>query len=213
IPGGVLLTVGAVDRAVLEQVVAGCDGRIHIALENCPNQTVLFGERGDIEPAAARLKTLGAICVPLAFERGYHPPLIGEAEPILRALYDSLDVGPARTPLYSCTTAELFLAEPAAIRDLATRQIYSPVRFRQAIENLYRNGVRTFIEVGPGANLTGFVRDTLQRRPHLALPSNMAGQTTTTPLPQLLVPPYPSRAAPPPSPPVSLPGRRALRAT
>jgi acyl transferase domain-containing protein/phosphopantetheinyl transferase len=186
VPAGVLLTVGAVDRAVLGQIVAGSGGKIHVALENCPNQTVLFGERDDIDPVAARLKEQGAICVPLPFERGYHTPLIAEADPILRALYDSLDIGPARTPLYSCTTAELFPAEPAAIRELATQQIYSPVRFRQAIENLYANGVRTFIEVGPGANLTGFVRDTLQRRPHLAVPSNMAGKSSITQLQQLL---------------------------
>src|SRR5262249_6378391 len=93
---GVLLTGGAVDRAVLEQIVAGSGGRIHIALENCPNQTVLFGERDDIDPVAARLKEQGAICVPLAFERGYHTPLIAEADPILRTLDESLDIGPAR---------------------------------------------------------------------------------------------------------------------
>ncbi|HTO81009.1 MAG TPA: beta-ketoacyl synthase N-terminal-like domain-containing protein, partial [Methylomirabilota bacterium] len=186
IPSGVLLTVGAVDRAQLEQLVASFGGRIHVALENCPNQTVLFGEQADVDRLAVRLKEAGAICVPLPFDRGYHTPLITEAEPILRELYDNLDVGPGRVPVFSCTSAELFPDDPAAIRDLATRQLFSRVRFRDVIEKLYAGGVRNFIEVGPGANLTGFVRDTLQRRPHLAIASNMAGKSSIAQVQQVL---------------------------
>jgi acyl transferase domain-containing protein/phosphopantetheinyl transferase len=178
IPSGVLLTVGAVETTHLEQIVASFGGRIHIALENCPNQTVLFGERPDIDQLTVRLKEKGAICMPLPFDRGYHTPLIAEAEPILRQLYDNLDVGSGRVPVVSCTSAEPFPIDPAAIRDLATRQLFSRVRFRTVVENLYAAGVRSFIEVGPGSNLTGFVRDTLQRRPHLAVASNMSGKSS-----------------------------------
>lgn len=186
VPAGTLLTVGAVDAAKLDQRVKSYGGRIHVALENCPNQTVLFGNPGDIDELASGLKSDGAICMPLPFARGYHTELYAETLPILRELYDGVDVGPSRIPIYSCVTAELYPNAIADIRELATRQVCSRVRFRQIIENMYASGVRNFIEVGPGSNLTGFVRDTLQRRPHLAMASNMAGKSSMQQLLHLL---------------------------
>src|SRR5262249_36434937 len=186
VPNGVLLTVGAIDPKTLNERVRSFDGRIHVALENCPNQTVLYGDPNDIDRLAAQLKSLGAICVPLPFARGYHTSLYAGAVPILQRLYDSIDIGPSRIPVYSCVTAEPYGDDIAAIRQLATRQVCTRVRFREIVENLYGRGVRTFIEVGPGSNLTGFVRDTMQRRPHLALASNMPGKSGMQQLLQLL---------------------------
>jgi len=186
VPPGTLLTVGAVDAGMMSELVRSFEGRIHVALENCPNQTVLFGSPEDIDQLTARLKMLGAICMPLPFARGYHTELYTETVPILRQLYESVDIGPSRVPIYSCATAEPYPDDVAAIRALATRQVCSRVRFRQIVENLYASGVRNFIEVGPGSNLTGFVRDTLQRRPHLAVASNMAGKSSLQQLQLLL---------------------------
>jgi len=186
IPTGMLLTVGAIDRGLVERLVAESSGRIHIALDNCPNQVVLFGDSGEMDRLASRLKGDGAICMPLPFARGYHTSLVTAAAPALRQMYESFDIGPGGVPVYSCATAEPFPQDIVAIRELATRQQYSRVRFREIVENLYTKGVRTFIEVGPGSNLTGFVRDTLQRRQHLALASNMAGKPSLAQLQQLL---------------------------
>lgn len=69
--------------------------------------------------------------------------------------------------LYSCVTAAPFPAAPEAIHDTAAAQYRQPVRFRESIENLYRDGVRVFIEAGPESHLSAFVRDTLRGRPHL----------------------------------------------
>lgn len=172
---GALLTVGAVAPEVIESVVTGSAGELHVALDNCPNQVVLFGSGPAVEKASAQLAEAGAICVPLSFDRAYHTPLLAGLHPALRQLYDALEIGPAAVPVYSCVTTEPFPADADAIRELATRQWYSRVRFRDTIASLYDRGIRTFVEVGPGGKLTGFVRDILQRRPHAALASNMAG--------------------------------------
>ncbi len=186
VPNGVLLTVGAIDLQVLDELVRKFGGRIHVALENCPNQTVLYGDPEDIKQLETELKSAGAICVPLPFARGYHTSLYAGTVPILQRLYDSMDIGPSRVPIYSCATAEPYPSRIDDIRELATRQVCSRVRFRDIIENLYASGVRCFVEVGPGSNLTGFVRDTLHRRPHVALASSTSGKSGIQQLLQLL---------------------------
>jgi len=186
IPRGALLTVGAVDRKLLDSLVDSFDGRMFVALDNCPNQTVLFGNAEDVEQAAARFREAGAICMPMPFDRAYHTPLFRNVEGTLRGLYESLDMGPGHTPVYSCATAEVFPAQPAAIRELATRQWFSQVRFRETIERFHDEGVRTFIEVGPGANLTSFVRDTLSGRAHTAIAVNQPGKAGLGQLQHLL---------------------------
>jgi len=186
IPTGALMTVGAVDPERLDAVVSAAGGRLHVALDNCPNQVVLFGERADIDAAVARLGEAGGICVPMPFDRAYHTPLFMPLEPRLRVLYDGLDVGPAATPVYSCATTEPFPSEAEAIRALATRQWFSRVRFRDTITRLHASGVRTFVEVGPGGNLTGFVKDILERGEYLALASNVEGKPGLQQLQQLL---------------------------
>ncbi|HYR88121.1 MAG TPA: beta-ketoacyl synthase N-terminal-like domain-containing protein [Terriglobia bacterium] len=180
VPRGALLTVGAIPKAELDEAVATFGGRLHIALENCPNQTVLFGTADDVKTISEKLIASGAICMPLSFDRAYHTPLFAESEPILRALYESLDVGPGHTPVYSCATTRPIPDDPEAIRELATRQWFSRVRFSETIESLYANGIRTFLEVGPGSNVTGFVRDILHGRDHLALATNVPGKSSVT---------------------------------
>jgi len=176
IPRGALMTVGAMEADQLHALLAQFDGRIHLALDNCPNQMVVFGSKEDLEQASARIRESGGVCMPMPFDRAYHTPLFASVEGDLRALYESLEVGKGDVPVVSCTTAGRFPDEPGAIRDLAARMLFSEVRFRDAIESLYADGVRTFVEVGPGGNLTTFVRDTLNRRAHHALAANVAGK-------------------------------------
>lgn len=183
VPRGALLTVGGVDPSITIGLVESFKGRIHLALDNCPNQAVLYGEPPEIEAIAAKLKDHGGICVPLPFDRGYHTPGSEGAGAIVRKVYDELEFAATKCALYSCASAGPFPANAAAARDLATRQIFSRVRFRETVERLYADGARTFIEVGPGGSLTGFVRDCLARVPHVAMPTGVGGRPA---LPQIL---------------------------
>ena len=183
---GALVAVGAADPALMAEVVASAGGDLHVALQNCPNQTVLFGTIERVEAVVSRLTKAGAICMPLPFDRAYHTPLLRGLEPALRTLYNELKVGPGRVPVYSCATTEPFPEEAVGIHSLATSQWFSCVRFQQTVEKLYESGVRVFIEVGPGASLTGFVRDTLKDRQHVALSSNVPGKSALAQFQQLL---------------------------
>ena len=171
IPTGQLLTVGAVDYKIIQQLVER-QGSLYIAMDNCPNQVVLFGNAEDIDKAANKIRESGGMCSLLPFDRAYHTPLFKQVVAALYPYYDALDIGASHTSLYSCATMDVFPTEPMAIRNLAAQQWSCTVKFRDTVEKLYQQGVRTFIEVGPSSSLTAFVDDTLSKREHLALASN-----------------------------------------
>ncbi|MCB1920997.1 MAG: type I polyketide synthase [Candidatus Competibacteraceae bacterium] len=168
IPGGKLLSVGALTLEEARDVLAA-DARLHLTMDNCSNQFILFGPTEAIAAAHAVLKQRGGFCTELALDRGYHTPLMAPMAEAFRALFAEVDFAPTEQVLYSCVTAEPFPGEAEAIRDTAAAQYTRPVRFRESIENLYRDGVRVFIEAGPESHLTAFVRDILRKRPHVAV--------------------------------------------
>lgn len=172
IPQGALLTVGALEPQSLQPLLAEMEGRLYLAMDNCPNQVILFGNEATIVAVEHRLRSTGAICKRLPFNRAYHTPLFAPVAEAFGAFYQSLHLGPGQIPLYSCAAVAPFPETPDAIAALATQQWSSRVRFQETIQYLYAQGVSTFIEVGPSSNLSGFVGDILQGQAHLALASN-----------------------------------------
>ncbi len=167
--GGALLTVGAVPR---ERVIALAEAaHIHIALDNCQQQMVLYGPRSDLEPLARQLGSEGGLCAFLPFGRPYHTPLFSPNAD-LDAVYRNLDFQAPTTPLYSCATAAPMPSAPDEIRKLVVRQWRSRVRFSETIEQMYADGVRTFVEVGASAKLTGFIDNILHGRDALTVALN-----------------------------------------
>ena len=167
-----MIAVGAIALAKINQLLIKFGDRLHLAMDNCPNQVILFGSVNDIAVATEQLQAMGAICTRLPFDRAYHTSLFAPVGVAFRAFYDSLNVGAGHTTLYSCATSAPFPTDVEAIRNLATQQWSSRVRFRETVLRLYEEGVRTFIEVGPSGNLTGFVSDILAGRDYLAIASN-----------------------------------------
>lgn len=170
---GVLLNVGGAEAELVERLVAESGGALAVAMHNCPHQYVLCGQEPEITRAETTLREQGALPMRLPFNRAYHTPAFDEFGRALRAYYATLDIAPPAVEMYSCATAGPFPPEPEAIRDLLAAQWSRPVRFQETIAALYERGVRTFVEVGPRANLTAFVDNILKRRPYLAVASNV----------------------------------------
>lgn len=169
LPGGALLTVGAVPRERVNALAQ--QHQIHIALDNCQQQMVLYGQRAQLEAVAAQLGREGGLCAFLPFSRPYHTPLFSPNAD-LDAVYRNFDFQSPATPLYSCATAAPMPSDPDAIRDLVVGQWRSRVRFSETIERLYAEGVRTFVEVGASAKLTGFIDNILRGKDALAIALN-----------------------------------------
>lgn len=172
IPTGALLAVGALPTDTVEAQVAAVP-EVVVAMDNCGNQMVLYGTPGGIAEVQQKLTTLGGICLPLPFDRGYHTPAFAAAAEAFLQYYKDVKVGRPKVPMYSCASAGLFPDSPAAVRKLAAAQWAAKVRFRETVLKMHDDGVRLFVEVGPSSKLSAFVNDILIDRDYSALSTNV----------------------------------------
>jgi malonyl CoA-acyl carrier protein transacylase/phosphopantetheinyl transferase (holo-ACP synthase) len=172
IPTGALLTVGALPHHTVGEHVARLGGRVVVAMDNCPNQQVLFGDRNAIDALQKSLSEAGGICDLLPFDRGYHTDHFAVASAAFHRYYEGIGLRSPDVPMYSCASVDFFPVDSIAARKLAADQWASPVLFRQTVERMHADGVRYFVEVGPSGNLSAFVNDILAGRDYLALPSD-----------------------------------------
>jgi acyl transferase domain-containing protein/phosphopantetheinyl transferase (holo-ACP synthase) len=173
IPVGALLAVGALPSQDVDRYLAQQGRDVQVAMDNCSNQIVLYGSVADIAHVQEGLTALGAICMPLPFDRGYHTPAFAEVSEAFEKYYEGIGLERPNVPLYSCASVDLFPDDPAQVRALAAGQWSQTVRFRETIRRMHDDGVRVFVEVGPSGNLTAFVNDILADRDCVALASNV----------------------------------------
>ncbi len=164
----VMLAVGA-GRDRINALASEIDRTVHIANDNCPHQVVIVVAPEDAGPVTRHLRSGGIFVEKLPYDRGYHTPLFTYICEPLRQYFGSLDVQPADTALYSCTTAKPYPVRRDQILDLVSNTFARPLLFRDTIEAMYEAGSRVFVEVGPRGNLTSFVDDILRGRPHVGI--------------------------------------------
>ncbi|HEU4394088.1 MAG TPA: KR domain-containing protein, partial [Planctomycetota bacterium] len=139
-----------------------------VANRNAPNQAVVSGAAGEIDRAAASFASREIRAVRLPVGAAFHSPLVAHAREPMRAALGDTEIRASRIPVFSNRTASEYPEDADAARDLLAGQLAEPVEFVRTIENMHAAGVRTFLEVGPGARLTGLVGAILQGRPHAA---------------------------------------------
>jgi acyl transferase domain-containing protein/acyl carrier protein/NAD(P)-dependent dehydrogenase (short-subunit alcohol dehydrogenase family) len=165
---GSMLAVSA-PLAAVEEALAEEKLELVIANRNAPTQAVLSGSTAEIERAASVFAQRKLTCKRLPVAAAFHSPLVADAAaPFLAALAET-EVGAGTLPVYANTTAGLYPADATAARELLAGQLARPVEFVAEIEAIYAAGIRTFVEVGPGARLTGLVRSILGERSHTAV--------------------------------------------
>jgi [acyl-carrier-protein] S-malonyltransferase len=124
---------------------------------NCPGQIVVSGENLAVDECIERAQEEGARrTVKLKVSGAFHSPLVARAADRLRPAIDKVRFQEPVAPFMSTVTARLESAQRMA--PLLVDQLTAPVRFTQAASELMRDGVKTFVEVGPGNVLSGLVR-------------------------------------------------------
>jgi malonyl CoA-acyl carrier protein transacylase len=164
-----MMAVSPAPAKMLNRLLEEHAGQLFLAIDNCPSQVLLGGTLAAIGKARQVLRQEAAICAALPFERAHHTPLFANWAGLLHEQYRRLDLWPGKVPVYSTVTAGRFPSGSAAIRDLMADQWQRPVRFREAVERMYSEGVRVFIETGPDGKLCSFAGDTLRGKPHRAI--------------------------------------------
>ena len=129
-----------------------------IANYNCPGQIVITGEEDAVARATEALKEAGARRVmPLKVSGPFHSAMLKGAGEKLGEELAHVTIQKFTTPYVTNVTAE-YVTEPNEVKDLLIRQVSSPVKWQQCVEKMIENGVDTFIEIGPGKTLTGFMK-------------------------------------------------------
>jgi [acyl-carrier-protein] S-malonyltransferase len=159
--GGMTAVLGMDGDKVAEicDLTASESGKtVSVANYNCPGQIVITGEKSAVDMAAEKLSEAGAKrCIPLKVSGPFHSKLLKGASEELGKELDTSEISDPLMPYVTNVTAE-YVSEKDGIRDLLARQIYSPVRWQQSIERMVIEGVDTFVEIGPGKTLTGFMK-------------------------------------------------------
>ncbi len=157
-----MTAVLALDEGALQACcgMASDAGKVYICNYNCLGQLVISGQKSAVDKASALALKAGARrCIPLAVSGPFHTPLMKPAGEDLRRYFERVTFRePKSIVLYNCLGGEN--REGVPVPDLLVRQVQSPVYMEQILENLFRQGVTEFVEIGPGKTLTGFVKKT-----------------------------------------------------
>ena len=131
---------------------------VWIANYNCPGQIVISGKKAAVEEACEALK--GSRSQESHFTECKRSLSLRYAHRSRRKAGRGtfrVEVNAPRIPYVANVTAE-YVTEAAPVKGLLTRQVSSSVKWQQSVEAMLADGVDTFIEIGPGRTLTGFMR-------------------------------------------------------
>ena len=153
-----MAAVLALDTAQIEEACEKTEGIVSIANYNCPGQIVISGKKEAVETACEKLKEAGAKrTIMLNVSGPFHSKMLVPAGEELFEVLKDVDVADSFKP-YACNVEARYVTDPSEVKELLKKQVYSSVRWQQTIENMIADGVDTFIEVGPGKTLTGFMK-------------------------------------------------------
>lgn len=157
---GAMAAILMLDLAKIEQACeAAAQGEVVApANVNSPGQVVIAGHRGAVERAMEACKAAGAKrAVPLPVSAPFHCALMMPAQARLAKDLSLVPFKDAAIPLVSNVDARV-VRTANECREGLVHQVSNRVRWQESVELLIREGVTTFVEVGPGTVLSGLVR-------------------------------------------------------
>lgn len=156
--GGAMVAVLGLDTEVIEKICEEIEGTVSIANYNCPGQIVITGEEAAVQAAVEKLNEAGAKrCVPLKVSGPFHSKMLAGAGDKLAKELDEVEIHDIKIPYIANVTAD-YVSDTREVKELLQKQVSSSVKWQQTIERMIADGVDTFIEIGPGKTLSGFMR-------------------------------------------------------
>mgnify|MGYP001396199595 CR=1 FL=1 len=157
---GTMAAVLGLTQDEIQQALATLpeDEIVDMANINCPGQIVISGTKAGVEQASELLKEAGAKrVIPLNVSGPFHSRLMKPASEKFAEYLSKVTIKEAEVPVYANVTAEP-VTKQDEIRDLLIQQLYSPVRFEESINNMMKEDIDAFVEVGNGKVLSGLVK-------------------------------------------------------
>jgi len=175
---GALMAAGAGDRggmiavqaplAEVEKAIKEEKLDLVIANKNTPAQFVLSGATPEIARASERLAARGLKCTVLQVSAAFHSKLVAGAQKDFAAALAKVKFSKPQTTVYANKSAAAYPEAADKAREVLASQLASPVEFTAMVEKMYADGIRVFLEVGPGARLTGMAAAILAGKEHTA---------------------------------------------
>lgn len=169
-PGTMAAVLGLSDEQVVEiceqisfneapSLEGRAGGGVVIAANfNCPGQVVISGEIDAVETACVALKEAGARrALRLPVGGAFHSPLMAPAAEALAEAIRKTEFRKPFCPIYQNVTAKPSM-NPDEIRENLLKQLTSPVRWTQSVQNMIADSANEFYEFGPGDVLKGLIR-------------------------------------------------------
>ena len=154
--GGMYAVLGAKNELVQEV----CDHieDVYVANYNCPGQIIISGKMEALAAAKKELVEQGVKRVmPLKVSGPFHSGmLVGAGEKLAKEL-EPININTLEIPYVTNVTAEVVTKEDE-IKTLLEKQVSSSVRWEESIRRMMKEGVGTFIEIGPGHTLTRLIK-------------------------------------------------------
>jgi len=156
-PGGMVAVIGLQDPQVAEICErAKAAGVAVVANHNSPGQVVVSGEAAALDRMTEGVSAAGGKTIPLRVSGAFHSPLMEDAAFSFANLVSKLALSTPRVPVVVNGTAEP-VTDAEAAREAMSRQMTSPVLWTASVRRMVHDGVRTFVEVGPGQVLSRLI--------------------------------------------------------
>jgi len=147
-----------IDDNIVEEICAGIDEVVVPANYNCPGQLVISGSMKGIDIACQKLTEAGAKrALPLKVGGAFHSPLMEPARVELAEAINNTNFNTPVCPVYQNVDAKPY-TDPAQIKENLIKQLTSPVKWTQIMQNMIADGMSSYTEVGPGTVLQGLLK-------------------------------------------------------
>ncbi|MEZ4810461.1 MAG: ACP S-malonyltransferase [Allomuricauda sp.] len=153
-----MAAVLGLDDAVVERICEQTDGIVVPANYNCPGQLVISGEVEAVNAACEKLKEAGAkraLLLPVG--GAFHSPLMEPAREELASAIETTQFNTPSCPIYQNVTTTA-VSDAEEIKKNLILQLTAPVKWTQSVQQMVKDGARSFVEVGPGKVLQGLVK-------------------------------------------------------
>ena len=160
VEGTVVLVSGLSDESLHQLCSASED--LHLVSDNSPSHRLIFSNKFNFEELSLMVSEYGGFILPTPLDRAYHTPLFSEGSQVMQSFYECLPFGSVRSNVYSCCSTEKYPSSPSDQVQLLVRQWIEPVRFREVLENMYRDGQHIFLELNATRTLLGFAESTFR---------------------------------------------------
>ena len=163
----------------IEEVLYDLEGYVIPANKNSPLMTVIAGETEGVNSAIKKFEELGISCVLLPTSHAFHTRIVAPANEPLKRFLENLEINLPEIPItsnydgeyYPSSCEEGFSVKETILPQLAP-QMSSPVEWTRQIENMYDDGAKVFVEVGPKRALTMFCGQILAENEHNSIMTN-----------------------------------------